>query len=167
MKCFFWVVCHFSPFQLSAGRQIDTGRRTSREAGWQAGRGRLMLQEGRLQYVGDCASILTWGRKSSLPSGAYLPFSDLHNSLFSSLWRAGLLSQQLSIVWDEFVGAGDFTHLSVVTEVSRLASVSVCGLRVPSNAKSLRAAVSCTSHSFSPRKIKKKVTEIQRKQFTN
>lgn len=103
---FFRVVCHFSPFLLSTGRQIDTGRKTSTAAGRQAGRGRLMWQEGRLQYVGDCASILTRARKSSLPSGAYLPFSDLQNSLFSSLWREGLLSQRQSIVWDEFVGPG-------------------------------------------------------------
>ncbi|CAB1419023.1 unnamed protein product [Pleuronectes platessa] len=50
---------------------------------WQAGRqaGRLMLQEGRLQYVGGRASILTLARKSSLPSGAYLPFSDLQQQL--------------------------------------------------------------------------------------
>lgn len=40
-------------------------------------------------------------------------------------------------MWDEFVRPGDFTHLSVVTEVFHLVSVSVCGLHVLSNAKSL------------------------------
>lgn len=148
-EMFFRVVCHFSPFLLSAGRQKDTGRRTSKEAGRQAGRGRLMLQRGRLQYVGECASILTWGRKSSLPSGAFLPFADLHNSLFSSLWREGLLSQQPSIVRDEFVGPGDFTHPSVVTEVSHLVSVSVCGLHVPPDAESLQEPLSAASQAVS------------------
>lgn len=53
-------------------------------------------------------------------------------------------------MWDEFVRPGDFTHLNVVTEVSHLVSVSVCGLLVLSNAKSL-LAVSSILHSFSPK----------------
>lgn len=31
----FWVVCHFTPFQLSTGRQIDAGRRTRTATGRQ------------------------------------------------------------------------------------------------------------------------------------
>lgn len=59
---------------------IGTGRKQS-----SALQGRLMVQEGRRRRVGNCASVLTGARKSSLPCGPYLPFSDLHDGLFSSL----------------------------------------------------------------------------------
>lgn len=48
---------------------------------------------------------------------------------------------------DEFVRPGDFAHLSVVTGVSRLVSVSVCGLYVLSDVKAL---LSAASHTVSP-----------------
>lgn len=128
----------------AVNRQANRHWREDEQSSRQAGRGRMMRQEGHLQYVGDCASILTQARKSSLPSRAYLPSSDLRNSLFSSLWREGLLSQQPSIVWDEFVGPGDFTHLSVVTEVfclvSPCLSVGYMSWLLPSHHQLLSAA---------------------------
>lgn len=70
------------------------------------------------------------------------------------------MSQQLSIVWDEFVGPGDFTHLSVVTEVSRLVSVSVCGLHVLSFMPIHYQLLSAASHRVS---FQNKISEIPNK----
>lgn len=47
---FFRVVCHFSPFLLSTGRQIDTGRRTSTAAG----------RQGEGDWCGRKAVYSTW-----------------------------------------------------------------------------------------------------------
>lgn len=66
--CLFLSDMSFQPIP-AVNMRAGTGGRTSKVAGRQAGRGRGMLQEGRLRYVGDCASILTRARKSSPPCG--------------------------------------------------------------------------------------------------
>lgn len=53
----------------AVNRQANRHWREDKHSDRQAGRGRLVRQEGCLQRVGDCASFLTWARKSSLPSG--------------------------------------------------------------------------------------------------
>jgi len=94
----------FQPIWAVNGQALDTGRRRQGEADW---RGRKAVHRAWATVPLSWLVLVN----QAFPPEAYLPFSDLHSSLFSSLWREGLLSQQLSIVWDEFVRPGDFTRL--------------------------------------------------------
>lgn len=135
---------------LSTGGEIDTGKRTSAELrADRVGEDRCGRQEGRVLNVGECASILTGARKSRLPCGAYLPFSDLHNCLFSRLWREGLLSRRayrscgMSLSDRGISPIGAWSLKCPVS--SQCVCLSVCGLHVQPDAHS--AALSAAYHT--------------------
>lgn len=150
---FFLPVCHFRPFLLSAGRQIDTGRRTSKEAGRQAGRQGAGEWCSRKAVYSMWATVLpSWlGVVNQLsPPGpishsqtfttACSPACDGKGCCHSSYRSCGmsLSDRGISPIWAWSL------KCSVL-------SLSVCGLHVLSNAKSLRAPVSWISHSFGPK----------------
>lgn len=142
-----WVVCHFSLFLLSTGRQIDTGRRTS-----------IVGRQGEGDWCGKKAAYSMWATVP--PSWLWLVNQASPLGLSSILRHSQQLVLQpvtrRAVVTATIDRAGwvcrtrDFTHLSMVTEVSHLVSVSVCRLHALSDAKSPLATVSCILQSFLP-----------------